>query len=120
MSESDLRCSPGRPSGYLSAGVLAVLVHGPVRGHGLPDALAAVRARRRRPQPWGDGAVGESAPAIALYATAATDSPRAALPASVNHDGDSDSTAAVCGNIVGALYGPAALDPAWPARYPDD
>ncbi|GAA0255352.1 hypothetical protein GCM10010492_65220 [Saccharothrix mutabilis subsp. mutabilis] len=131
----------GHPSGYLSAGVLAVLVHGLVRGHGLPDALAAARARLVRwkgheetsaaldaalalggpPTPektatLGDGAVGESALAIALYATVATDNPRAALLASVNHDGDSDSTAAVCGNIVGALYGPAALDPAWLAR----
>lgn len=28
-----------------------------------------------------------------------------AIIASVNHDGDSDSTGSVCGNIMGAIYG---------------
>ena len=33
------------------------------------------------------------------------DSLEEALIAAVNHDGDSDSTGAVCGNIIGAIYG---------------
>ena len=33
------------------------------------------------------------------------DSVEDAIIASVNHDGDSDSTGAVCGNIMGAIYG---------------
>ncbi|MFI9811190.1 ADP-ribosylglycohydrolase family protein [Saccharothrix variisporea] len=128
----------GHPSGYLSAGVLAVLVHGLIRGHDLPTALATARTHLTRragheettaavdaaraltgpPTPertatLGTGAVGESALAIALYAALTTDSPDAALLAAVNHDGDSDSTGAVCGNIVGALYGEAALNSAW-------
>ena len=32
-----------------------------------------------------------------------------ALIAAVNHDGDSDSTGAVCGNIMGAIYGYEAM-----------
>jgi ADP-ribosylglycohydrolase len=31
------------------------------------------------------------------------------LPA-VNHDGDSDSTGAICGNLLGAALGAAAID----------
>ena len=33
------------------------------------------------------------------------DSVEDAIIASVNHDGDSDSTGSVCGNIMGAIYG---------------
>ena len=32
-----------------------------------------------------------------------------AIIAAVNHDGDSDSTGAVCGNIMGAIYGYEAM-----------
>jgi ADP-ribosylglycohydrolase len=31
----------------------------------------------------------------------------------VNHRGDSDSTASIAGNILGALYGETALPEAW-------
>ncbi|MBB5957946.1 ADP-ribosylglycohydrolase [Saccharothrix tamanrassetensis] len=131
----------GHPSGYLPAGVLAVTVHGLLRGASLRDALDAARARLVRwdrhdetsaaldaalslegpPTPervarLGDGAVGESALAIAVYAAVSTDGLGAALLASVNHGGDSDSTGAVCGNLVGALYGEDAIDPLWLAQ----
>ena len=36
-----------------------------------------------------------------------------AIIAAVNHDGDSDSTGAVTGNIVGALVGFDAIDEKW-------
>ncbi|MCU6480963.1 ADP-ribosylglycohydrolase family protein [Arthrobacter sp. A2-55] len=68
----------------------------------------------------GQGWVAEEALAVALYAvlaTAAAASPvehyLAAVRLAVNHDGDSDSTGAIAGNILGALYGEAALPPAW-------
>jgi ADP-ribosylglycohydrolase len=38
---------------------------------------------------------------------------RTALLLSVNHSGDSDSTGAVCGNLVGAAYGASALPAEW-------
>ena len=58
----------------------------------------------------GEGWTGEEAWAIALYcAVRHIDSIEDALIAAVNHDGDSDSTGAVCGNIMGAIYGYEAI-----------
>lgn len=54
----------------------------------------------------GEGWIAEETWAIALYcAIRHIDSVEDAIIASVNHDGDSDSTGSVCGNIMGAIYG---------------
>ena len=54
----------------------------------------------------GEGWVAEETWAIALYcAIRHIDSVEDAIIASVNHNGDSDSTGSVCGNIMGAIYG---------------
>ena len=54
----------------------------------------------------GEGWVAEETWAIALYSVIRhIDSVEDAIIASVNHDGDSDSTGSVCGNIMGAIYG---------------
>ena len=54
----------------------------------------------------GEGWVAEETWAIALYcAVRYINSPEQAIIASVNHDGDSDSTGSVTGNIIGAIYG---------------
>lgn len=54
----------------------------------------------------GEGWVAEETWAIALYcAIRHIDNVEDAIIASVNHDGDSDSTGSVCGNIMGAIYG---------------
>ena len=58
----------------------------------------------------GEGWTGEEAWAIALYcAVRHIDSIEDAIIAAVNHDGDSDSTGAICGNIMGAIYGYEAI-----------
>ena len=58
----------------------------------------------------GEGWVGEEALAIAIYAVARhIDSFEKVLIAAVNHDGDSDSTGAVAGNIIGAIIGYEAI-----------
>lgn len=58
----------------------------------------------------GEGWVAEETWAIALYcAVRHIDSIREAIIASVNHNGDSDSTGSVCGNIMGAIYGYEAI-----------
>lgn len=54
----------------------------------------------------GEGWVGDEAWAIALYCTLRhLDSVERAIIAAVNHDGDSDSTGSICGNVMGAIYG---------------
>lgn len=74
-------------------------------------------ARQGNPTPekvesLGGGWVAEEALAIAVYCALAFPGPRQILDAlslAVTHSGDSDSTGAVCGNILGALHGEAAL-----------
>ena len=52
--------------------------------------------------------------AIALYCSLRyQDDFSAALTASVNHNGDSDSTGEVTGNIMGALHGFEAIEDKW-------
>ena len=58
----------------------------------------------------GEGWVAEETLAIAIYVVARhIDSFEDALIAAVNHDGDSDSTGAVAGNIIGAIVGYDAI-----------
>ena len=58
----------------------------------------------------GEGWVGEETLAIAIYAVARhIDSFENVLIAAVIHDGDSDSTGAVAGNIIGAIVGYKAI-----------
>ena len=58
----------------------------------------------------GQGWTGEEALAIAVYCTLRhLDSLEDALAAAVNHDGDSDSTGAICGNLMGAIVGYEAI-----------
>lgn len=129
------------PSGYLSAGVLATIVHQLIRDVPLADCVvlalellrrwkgheeqlhmvqAAEELAKQGPvtpeeirEKLGQGWVGEEALAIGLYATLATDNLPDALLLSVNHSGDSDSTGIVCGNIAGAVYGTRAIPENW-------
>jgi ADP-ribosylglycohydrolase len=68
----------------------------------------------------GEGWVAEEALAVGLYAVLATErgqDPAAhfqsAVALAVNHSGDSDSTASIAGNILGARYGEEALPTDW-------
>ncbi len=68
----------------------------------LPDAEAISQL--------GEGWTGDEAWAISLYcAIRHIDNMREAIIAAVNHDGDSDSTGAITGNIMGAIYGYEAI-----------
>ena len=64
----------------------------------IADDLDAIRAL-------GAGWVAEETVAIALYCVLRHAAFADAIVAAVNHDGDSDSTGAVAGNIMGALTG---------------
>ena len=62
----------------------------------------------------GEGWVGEEALAIALYCALRHENDfSAAIIAAVNHNGDSDSTGAITGNILGAYLGFHAIDNKW-------
>ncbi|GLU46222.1 ADP-ribosylglycohydrolase family protein [Nocardiopsis ansamitocini] len=131
----------GHPTGRLASGALALLVRRIVEGDALDDALdtvltvlhrhpgheetsaALLTARRAARQSeaspatvesLGGGWIAEEALAIAVYAALVHPEPHRftdALALSVTHSGDSDSTGAICGNILGALHGETALPP---------
>ena len=62
----------------------------------------------------GEGWVAEEALAIALYCSLRhQDDFSAGIIAAVNHKGDSDSTGAITGNILGALLGTYEIDDKW-------
>ena len=64
----------------------------------------------------GGGWVGDEALAIAIFCCLRhLDSIPEALIAAVNHSGDSDSTGAICGNILGAHLGLARIPEDWTA-----
>lgn len=65
----------------------------------------------------GEGWVGEEALAVAIYAVARyIDSFEDTVIAAVNHNGDSDSTGSIAGNIMGAIVGYDAI----PQYYKDN
>jgi ADP-ribosylglycohydrolase len=130
----------GHPTGSLTAGAFAVLIVRLVDGVPLADALKAARAcLRRRPHhgetldalveaerlaasatgrdtaiaQLGGGWVAEEALAIAVYAALVADDLRGGVILAVNHDGDSDSTGAIAGNLLGAMHGASAIPASW-------
>jgi ADP-ribosyl-[dinitrogen reductase] hydrolase len=132
----------GHPSGYLSSGFFAALISYLIAGTALlaavnrtlpilrswsdhEETLFAVQNAldladsARPPDPacvesLGKGWVGEEALAISLYAALIFPSDfRQAVLLAVNHSGDSDSTGAITGNLLGASLGAAAIPSEW-------
>ena len=131
----------GHPTGYLAAGAFAALICFLTLGAPLAEAVrdtlgllaerpaheettaaldaAVALARTAQPSPeavetLGGGWVAEEALAIAVYsALVSGDDIERALLLAVNHSGDSDSTGSLCGNILGTVYGDAALPQHW-------
>ncbi|MEV6283592.1 ADP-ribosylglycohydrolase family protein [Kribbella sp. NPDC051770] len=126
----------GHPTGKLASGALALLVYEIMQGAGLDAALdatlellgekaqheettaALLKARELAAagstdlEQLGGGWIAEEALAIGVYAALRHPEPGQfldALALSVTHSGDSDSTGAICGNILGALHGETAL-----------
>ena len=134
----------GHPSGYLAAGALALMISCLLENEGLEAAgIAAIDRLHRAPHggecaralehamdAWrslpasaetverlGQGWVAEEALAIALYASLASRGDfLAGLRLAVNHSGDSDSTGAIAGNLLGALLGIDAIPASWLER----
>lgn len=128
----------GHPTGQLASGALAVMIGAIVAGSSLTDAVQtalshlsrrehheetttalqrAIEASHNLPsaavmESLGAGWVAEEALAMATYAALSYPAPDQMLDAlalAVTHSGDSDSTGAICGNILGALHGETAL-----------
>jgi ADP-ribosylglycohydrolase len=130
----------GHPSGYLTGGVLAVLIQRLVEGSSLEEGVTLSLAlladeeghqetRDALQQAWrlagcptpypeaiaalGEGWVAEEALAIAVYCALVSEDLRHGVVLAVNHDGDSDSTGAIAGNLLGAMHGEAAIPDPW-------
>jgi ADP-ribosylglycohydrolase/predicted protein tyrosine phosphatase len=131
----------GHPTGYLAGGMLAALIHEIRAGSGIADALekgtrilkswpqheeflssvdrAVTLARKQKPDPesiqsLGKGWVAEEALAISLFcALGHEDDFPAGVLAAVNHDGDSDSTGAITGNLLGCRLGASSIPAGW-------
>ena len=58
---------------------------------------------------FGQGWVGDEALAVGLHAAVTASSFSEAIEVAANHDGDSDSTASIAGQLYGARHGLAAL-----------
>ncbi|WP_185975089.1 ADP-ribosylglycohydrolase family protein [Tepidimonas thermarum] len=130
----------GHPTGQLAAGAFALLIFEVVRGATLSDALRSAESELQRhpgheetlralqqarrlacqscdhPQAiaeLGSGWVAEEALAIAVYCALVASDFSHGVTLAVNHDGDSDSTGALAGNLLGAMYGAAAIPQRW-------
>ncbi|MFI9720502.1 ADP-ribosylglycohydrolase family protein [Streptomyces sp. NPDC052396] len=133
----------GHPTGALSAGAFAAVVHFLVRGEDLPSAVreamallatrpgheettealrqALTTVRQGLPTPervesLGQGWVAEEALAMGVYCALVAEDVQHGLLLAVNHGGDSDSTGSLCGNLLGALHGETALPAGWLAE----
>ncbi len=131
----------GHPSGYLSAGALAFLITAIIEGEDLKTSLEKAMAEleahpgheectrsleqalrlaesdlpdAKAIAQLGEGWVGEEALAISVYcALRYRGDFRKAVITAVNHNGDSDSTGAITGNILGAYLGLSAIPVEW-------
>lgn len=123
----------GHPSGYISAGIFACIISEIILGNdieesvnialdiakeyeGHEECIATIKKAidlvdsnintKLAINQIGEGWVGEEALAIAIYCSLKyKDDFCEAVRAAVNHDGDSDSTGAITGNIMGAFLG---------------
>jgi ADP-ribosylglycohydrolase len=128
------------PTGFLTAGVLAVMVMALVDGASVREALAAGKICLTRkvgheetlraldqavelaesslspPEAiakLGEGWVAEEALAISVYCALKAKNFKEGVLMAVNHDGDSDSTGSITGNFLGASLGMKAIPKTW-------
>lgn len=133
----------GHPSGFYSAAAMAAIIRNLLDGADLTvaidrasvllsdhpqaketqDAMAKAVALARLSQDHGDvargalgeGWVGEEALAIAIYSCLVGSSFEDTMRIAANHDGDSDSTASIAGQLFGARWGLESMPWAWVA-----
>jgi ADP-ribosylglycohydrolase len=133
----------GHPTGYLTAGafaaIIAELVSGKELSEGVETALWLLRDYRQHEETsraleravgfarsteraeevipeLGEGWVAEETLAIAVYCAMKRREFRGSVTLAVNHSGDSDSTGAICGNLLGAYGGMKVIPADWAER----
>lgn len=132
----------GHPSGYLSAASFAVILHAVLCGKtlsvgietaqyllqkekGSEEVIAAINLAMTLVRQCiscevalrqiGEGWVAEEALGVAIYCAASAKDYETGVIAAVNHDGDSDTTGLLVGQLLGAIHGFNAI----PARWVD-
>lgn len=131
----------GHPSGFIAAGACAFIIHNIIEGlsilESIENALVALQTKKYSNEcislieyaielaesncshsdaivQLGQGWVAEEALAIAIYCSlVAQDNFMKGLTLAVNHSGDSDSTGAITGNILGAYLGINSIPSNW-------
>ena len=130
----------GHPTGSLTGGVLAVLVLALTDGASLLEALATAKILLQHEMDHqetllalehaeqlatsglphheaiarlGQGWIAEEALAISVYCALVARNFKHGVLLAVNHDGDSDSTGAITGNLLGAMHGIKAIPARW-------
>ena len=130
----------GHPTGQLTAGVLAVIIRELTDGASLPEALNVAKPMLREKRDHhetlraielaehlatgnlpaekaiarvGEGWIAEGALAISLYCALVARDFRHGVILAVNHDGHSDSTGSITGNLLGTLFGVDAIPEQW-------
>jgi ADP-ribosylglycohydrolase len=131
----------GHPSGYLSAGAFAAMIRLAMDGNSLAaaveSAISLLKTRRLHQECLkalehaassafgseptaesvellGAGWVAEEALAIAIYCALSADGNfEKGVALAVNHSGDSDSTGAIAGNLLGTALGAGSIPPRW-------
>ncbi|GAA6171504.1 hypothetical protein NBRC116592_11740 [Colwellia sp. KU-HH00111] len=130
----------GHATGYLASGAFAVIIYQILEGESLIDACKTVLEILNRKEYkhetinaikqavklsktdilphdaikiMGEGWIAEEALAISIYCVLVAKNFKELMNISVSHDGDSDSTGAIAGNIWGTLYGLTNLPKTW-------
>ncbi|MFC1794638.1 ADP-ribosylglycohydrolase family protein [Planctomycetota bacterium] len=131
----------GHPLGYLAAGVLSAIINSIKTGIALKDSIdIAIKLLKQRDdhqecfdaieraidlaeqgnlkpdviEALGGGWVAEETLAISLYCSLCTENDFSkGVLAAVNHSGDSDSTGAITGNILGCINGISEIPLRW-------
>ena len=130
----------GHPTGWLAGGALAAMITALRLGASLPEAInaslecLAQQADHRETttalqmavelaafggdsdaaiSQLGEGWIAEEALAIAVYCALVAPNFEEAVVMAVNHDGDSDSTGAIAGNLLGLIGGEQCLPQKW-------
>lgn len=130
----------GHPTGSLTGGVLAVLIWALTDGASLPEAISIAKSILKETPSheetlsaieqaqaladtsllaakaiakMGEGWVAEEALAISIYCALVARDFEHGIILAVNHDGDSDSTGSIVGNLLGTLHGTSAIATKW-------